>query len=114
MSILLDAMDYVTTTLSDAGLNVVTDPRNVQPPCVIIDPPSLVAISGNLVTTDIAITAVAPPPGNLDAVRWLLTAADTVVQAVLITNGQPGSYTIGTTDLPAYTLTARITMQRNP
>lgn len=113
MSLLLDAMDHVTNELVNAGLNVVTDPRNVTPPCVLIDPPAIRAIKGTIITADVRITVLAPPPGNRDAMLRLLTDADTVVQAAEVIDGSPGTYTIGTTDLPAYSLTARITLIRN-
>lgn len=113
MSLLLDAMDHITTELTNAGLNVVLDPRNVTPPCVLIDPPSVRAIKGTIVTADVRITVLAPPPGNRDAMLKLLTDADTIIEAAEVIDGSPGTYTIGTQDLPAYSLTARITLIRN-
>lgn len=114
MTLLQDAYDYVAGELVTAGLNVVTDPRNIQPPCVIIDPPSIRALSGNIITTDVRVTVLTPPPGNRDALIKLLADADTVVAAVEVIDGQPGSYPYGERDLPAYTLTVRVTLIREP
>jgi hypothetical protein len=114
MSLLQDAYDYVAGELTTAGLNVVTDPRNLQPPCVILDPPAIRAISGNIITADVRVTILTPPPGNRDALLKLLADADTVVAAVEVVDGQPGTYPYGERDLPAYTLTVRVTLIRTP
>lgn len=114
MSLLQDAYDYVAAELTSAGLNVVTDVRNVQPPCVLVEPPSVRALSGTLVQTDVRVTVLAPPPGNRDAMIKLLADADTVIEAVETIDGNPGSYTIGNAELPAYTLTVRVTLVRTP
>lgn len=114
MSLLQDAYNYVADTLTGAGLNVVTDPRNVMPPCVIVDPPVIRVTSGTIVTCDVRVTVVAPPPGNRDAMLKLLADADTALQAVEVVDGTPGTYTVGQNDLPAYSLTARVTLIRDP
>lgn len=114
MSLLLDAMNHVASELTAAGLNVVTDPRNIQPPCVLVEPPTIRALSGTIVTADVRVTVLAPPPGNRDAMVKLLTDADTIVDAAEVIDGAPGTYTVGTQDLPAYSLTARITLLRTP
>lgn len=114
MSLLLDAMDYVEGELVAAGLNVVTDPRNVTPPCVLLDPPAVRAVGDAIVSCDVRVTVLTPPPGNRDAMLKLLEDADKVIEAVNVIDGAPGSYTIGTVDLPAYSLTARVTLLRTP
>lgn len=114
MSLISEAWQYAVTELQAAGLTVVDDPRNIQPPCCIVDLPSFVAISANLVQCDIPATLVAPPPGNKDSATWLVDMADTVLQALSCTGGQPASYAAGAADLPAYTVTLRLTLQRTP
>lgn len=114
MSLLQDAYDYVANELATAGLNVITDPRNLQPPCVIIDPPAIRALSGNIITSDVRVTVLVPPPGNRDALLKLLADADVIVDAVEVVDGQPGSYPLGERDVPAYTLTVRVTLIRTP
>lgn len=112
MSLLNDAFDELAGLLEDAGLPVIQDVRNLRPPSVLVDPPTITAISGDLVKLDFPVVVVAPPPGNLDAVRVMLGMADTIVQAVPCTGGAPSLYSVGNQDLPAYSMTVSLTVRR--
>lgn len=114
MSLLVDGWDHAVSVLEGLGLPVVADPRNIQPPCILVEPPSMRVLSAFVSELDIPATVIAPPPGNRDAAIWLLEKADAIAEAILVTTGNPGSYTIGATDLPAYLVNIRLTMQRNP
>ena len=108
-----DTWAWVIAALDAAGLRAVDDPRNVQPPCVLVDPPSVIANqSQTLVQLQFPISVIAPPPGNRDAMMWMLDAVDDVIGALPISNGDPGSYNLGGTDLPSYNLTATIQIRR--
>lgn len=110
---LLDAWQYVVDQLADAGITAIVDPRNIQPPCVMVEPPIITTVqSGTLVQLDFPITVIAPPPGNRDAIVGMLQTVDTIIGAVNITGGSPGSYIAGTTDLPSYNLTSTIQIRR--
>lgn len=111
--LLNEVYDYLVEQMSDAGIPAVNDIRNAQPPCVLVDPPSIVALSGSMVTLDFAATVVAPPPGNRDQMVRLLSIADRIIETQTVTAGAPGSYSIGQQDLPAYSLTVRIQAQRS-
>lgn len=111
--IINEVYDYLVQQLSDDGIPAVSDIRNVQPPCVIVDPPSLVAQSGSMVTLDFPTTVLVPPPGNRDQMVRLLAVADRIMETQTVTTGSPGSYSVGQQDLPAYTLTVRIQAQRS-
>lgn len=109
----VDTYDSVVAKIADTGLHVVTDVRNASVPCVIVDPPSISAgQSATLVQLSFQVTAVAPPPGNRDSLLWLLDAADEIVGVVNVTSGGPGSYTLGQSECPAYSLTVTIQIQR--
>jgi hypothetical protein len=111
---ILDAYDWVVAALQAEGLTVITDPRNVRPPCVLVEPPSITQNQNKtLAQLDFPITVLAPPPGNKDALNWLLDTADEIVGAVGPTTGSPTVYTIGNQDLPAYTLTATVQIRRS-
>lgn len=106
-----DGLDYLVDQLTAAGLNATCDPRNVNPPCVLVEPPSLVV--RNPATTELrfSLLALVPPPGNLDAVRALLDMADAITEQVdNCTDGEPTTW--GPTDLPAYRMTATVTLRR--
>lgn len=96
--------------LGAEGLPVTLDPRNVSPPVVVVGLPVVTAMVTPCVwAVDIDVHAVAPAPGNLDAVEWLL---DTIAAVLLVTGGPraeptafdpaPGS---GAAPLPAYVCT---------
>jgi len=110
---LTEAWEWVVDQLESVGLRAVTDPRNLTPPCVLVEPPTITAVqSQSLVELEFPISVVAPPPGNRDSVMWLLRATDLAIEAVTVTGGAPGSYTVGATELPAYNLTATVQIRR--
>lgn len=110
--LLTEALDYLLEQMSDDGIPVVADVRNVQPPCVLVDPPSIIAQSGSLVQADFPVTVLAPPPGNMDAVYRLLDVADRIIATQVVTGGTAGTYTVGQNDLPSYQLTVRLQLRR--
>ena len=113
MGLLNDAYDELVAELVALDLPATNDPRNLRPPAVIVDPPSITDVNGHIVRLQFPVVVVAPPPGNLDAVRSALDMADTIVENVKATlDGEPQIYTIGQTDLPAYRLTVQLTVRR--
>jgi hypothetical protein len=111
--LLNEVYDYLVQQLGDDGLPVVIDVRNVQPPCILVDPPTFVAQSGSMVTVEFPVTAICPPPGNRDQMIRLLELADRVIETQTVTTGSAGSYSVGQQDLPAYSMTVRIQAQRS-
>lgn len=109
-----EAVQNVVDVLDAAGITALTDIRNAQPPCVLIDPPTIRGISANLVTLDIPVIVVAPPPGNADAQTWLLDTADTIMATVPVITGNPTTLTAGQMEMPAYSLTVTLTFRRDP
>lgn len=110
---LLEAWDYVVDQLALVGIDAIIDPRNIQPPCVLVEPPSITTVqSGTLVQLEFGISVIAPPPGNRDAIIGMLQLVDEVIAAVPVTAGSPGSYTAGPNELPAYNLTATVQIRR--
>jgi hypothetical protein len=112
VSVLNEAYDALVTQLAGLGLQVTHDPRNLRPPAVIVDPPSIADINGQIFRLTFPVVCVAPPPANLDAVRAALDMADLVLENVTTLDGEPQIYTIGQTDLPAYRLTVQLTIRR--
>ena len=63
-------LDTLSTTLNEVtGLQVVTDPRNLVPPCVLIGAPSFTAFNYNAVRMTYPLQIVTLGPSNLDAMR---------------------------------------------
>lgn len=104
------ASDIATLT----SLKVVTDPRNIQPPCVFIDAPSFVAFNYNIVNMTFPVRVFSLGPSNLDAQRNLLNIAALVLSSnVAVTDGRPTIAIIGSAEYPAYDLTVNIQAQTN-
>lgn len=94
------------------GLQVVTDPRNLVPPCVFIDAPTFEAFNGNIVKMIFPIRCITLGPGNLDAQRSLMNLAAKVLNAnVGVTSGRPTMAIIGGLEMPAYDLSLSIQAQ---
>jgi hypothetical protein len=99
--------------LEDAGLAVVRDPRNVRPPCVLVEPPTIEQNQNRtLCEVSFPVTVLAPPPGNADSMAWLLRTVDDVIDAVGPTTGGPAVVSIGNAELPAYQLTTTVQLRR--
>jgi hypothetical protein len=94
------------------GLQVVTDPRSLVPPCVFIDAPTFQAYNGNIVKMSFPVRCITLGPGNLDAQRSLMNLAAKVLNAsVGVTDGRPTMAIIGGVELPAYDLNINIQAQ---
>src|SRR5262245_364617 len=94
--------------LTDAGIgNVSLDPR-VQPPGVLVDTPAgfipLPARAGWEVA--FVVRVLAPPPGDADALDFMLATAEACAVALGVANvvGRSGTVTLAGKDLPAFTL----------
>lgn len=113
MTLLNDALDYVVGQFTAAGVPATADPRNVRLPGVLVEPPTITTLSKDMVTLRFPALVLAPPPGNLDAVRVLLEVVDLAVAGVdNCTSGEPTTY--GEKDTPAYLLNVTVTARRDP
>lgn len=111
MGRIVGARDRLVTALETAGLKVATDARNARPLTVLVDPPTMTRStgsgSGSQVMLEFTITALAPPPGNLDALNWLSDTVDTItsISTIAAMAASPGVYSVGGQELPCYTVT---------
>jgi hypothetical protein len=93
------------------SLRVTTDPRNANPPCVLVSLPELrqisnVAGSGVLhVDVDVPINLLAVGPANDDAAKWLLGKVLPVMFAVNARDAVPARDAETGELLPAYVIT---------
>ena len=110
-----EALDDLATTLTSiTGLLVVTDPRNLVPPCAFIDAPTFSVYGGgvNIVQMTYTVRIITPGPGNLDAQRNLMHLASLVLgKNVAVTSGRPTVAIIGGAEMPAYDLTIEMQAQ---
>jgi hypothetical protein len=112
MSTIADAIAGLVAELAAANLPVVSDPRNVRPPAVLVDAPSVRALSLSVLEITVPCVIVAPPPGNADAMTALVTMMDTVfalpIECTSMT-ATPGVYTIAGQELPSYSVVITLT-----
>ena len=101
------AIDNLAATLGTiTGLRVVTDPRDLNPPCVFLGAPALTAWNGNIAKMEFNATVVTLGPGNLDALRNVLNISASILNKnVAVTDGRPTTVNIGGQEFPAYELT---------
>jgi hypothetical protein len=87
-------MRDIVTALQAAGIRATNDPRNVNPPCVIVGPPSVVLDSncGGLATCTGYV--IGPGAGNLDTWIAIDDLAERVGQVVDVATITPAAYQI--------------------
>ena len=100
------AVNNLATTLNAvSGLVCVTDPRNIQAPCIFLDAMSFTAFNSNIVDMSIPVMVISLGPSNADAYRNCLNIAALVLAAkVAVTSGAPTTLSIGGVDYPALAL----------
>lgn len=113
MGLINDALDLLVSDLEAANLVVVTDPRNARPNTVVIGPPQVEQLNNDNYRCTFPVQAVCPPPGNLDAIRYLYDIADVLLQLSPVTaNATPTTYAVGGQELPAYEVQIPYTVKR--
>lgn len=106
----IDDLASALTTIT--GLRVVTDPRNINPPCVFMDAPSFQAYNANIADLTFPVRVISLGPANLDALRNALAMCAALLSAnVAVTDGRPTTLSIGGQDLAAYDVTIRMKAQ---
>lgn len=113
MTWLIDSNAEVVARLVSAGLRVVDDPRNVTPPCALVNPPAFDLMANGVVMTRTTVTLIAPGPGNADAARVLMSMADQAIGVNNVVSGLPSSTIIGAAEYPSYDLTIEIALKED-
>lgn len=112
--IFIEARNSVQATVEALGYKVVTDARNLRPMTVLMNPPTWESFNAKLGDITFELSILAAPPANQDALDWLLTQCDAIMNSTLaVTQGRPGSINIGGQDLPCYDLTVRVSARQN-
>lgn len=112
--IFADAQATLVASLTALGLKVVTDVRNARPITVLVDPPTFTCFNNNIAEIEFGLKVLAAPPGNSDAIDYLITTADTIMDSgISLIRGIPGIMQIGGQEVPTYDLTVRVGTQRS-
>ena len=106
--LLNEALDDLVTSLGTiSGLQVVTDPRNMRPPCAFVNAPTFTTplMTNKRWKLVFPVQVLVPGPFNLDAQRTLLNLAAKIIGANLaVMEGRPTSLDVGGELYPAYEL----------
>ena len=104
--------DLASALVTATALKVVTDPRNIQPPCVFIDAPDIEAHNWNIAKMTFPVRIIGMGPANLDAMRVILEMTAAVLNGkVGLTAARPSALAIGGVEYAAYDLTIAIEVQ---
>jgi len=105
-----ETLDDLATVLGTiTGLRVVTNPQNINPPCVFLDAPSFTAFNFNIVKMTFVARIIGSGPGNEQNLRNLLNIASKLLaKNVAVLDGRATYVTIGGQELAAYDVTINI------
>ena len=83
MSAVIDYMRSLVGEFQSHQIRATSDPRSINPPCVLLVPPTYNRDTFNGVTAEFQALALVPGPGNLDAFAALDALVADVVTKVL-------------------------------
>lgn len=100
------SLDNLTAKLGTiVGLSIVNDVRNANPPCVLVNPPTIDTFSRNVFKVTYTLHVLGLGPGNLDGERNLLSQVAKLLKAGIgITTARPTQLSIGAGTFIAYEL----------
>ena len=113
MGALADITADLVATLQGAGIEVITDPRQLRPHVTLVEPPRVVGISGKLSDVEWDLNVCTLPATDVGALTALLDIVDVIVETVPVSSANPGTYSTGNQELPAYTVTVKQTIRRD-
>ena len=88
------------------GLRVFDDPRNLNPPCALVDAPTIRKNSNLVFDMTFTVKIIGIGPGDYQTLSKLLELADLVRRAQIgLTDVRPMVTTIGTQEFASYELT---------
>ena len=107
MGMFKDGYDQLVTQLQTiTGLRVFNDPRNINPPCAIVEAPSMTLTTNVNADMEFRVVVMALGIGDNTTLDSLLDVADLVRQAKIgLTAARPTTVSYGGADYSAYELT---------
>lgn len=95
--------DLVDTLETISGLRVVMNPKDVNPPCVFINAPTIDAFNYNIAKMDVPVDVITLGPASLDALRDILAiVADLMAKNVAVTSATPAVFEVGSQSYASY------------
>jgi hypothetical protein len=108
-----EALDDLTATLETiTGLRVVTDPKAINPPCVLLEAPSFEGGNYNIMRMTFPVRVIGSGPVDLNGLRVLLSiSAALLTKNVAVLDGRPSTTNKGGQDYGSYDLTVAMQAQ---
>jgi len=104
--------DLAATLATISGLRVVTNPKDINPPCVFINAPSIDAFNYNIARMDVPVDVVTVGPASLDALRDILAiVAKLLAKNVAVTSAVPAVFEVGSQTYASYRVTIPMQVQ---
>jgi len=104
-----DGYDQLVTKLQTiTGLRVFDDPRNINPPCALVEAPTIAMATNVVADMEFRVVVVALGTGDNRTLDSLLDHIDLVrAEQIGLTDARPTTVSYGGADYPAYELTIR-------
>lgn len=94
--------------ISGLPVTVSSDPRNINPPCVLVDAPTFMMHTDVVTQMDFTVKILTIGPGDRKALAKLLELADKIRAAKIgLTDGRPTVTSLGGLEFASYDLTIR-------
>jgi hypothetical protein len=108
-----EGLDDLAITLETiSGLRVVMNPKDVNPPCVFINAPSIDAFNYNIARMEVPVDVITLGPASLDALRDVLAiVAELMKKNVAMTDARPAVFEVGSQSYASYRVTIPMQVQ---
>jgi hypothetical protein len=104
--------DLAATLATITGLRVVMNPKDINPPCVFINAPSVDAFNYNIARMEIPVDVITLGPASLDALRDVLAiVAKLMKKNVAMTDARPAVFEVGSQSYASYRVTIPMQVQ---
>ena len=104
--------DLAATLATITGLRVVMNPKDVNPPCVFINAPSIDAFNYNIARMEVPVDVITLGPASLDALRDVLAiVAELMKKNVAMTDARPAVFEVGSQSYASYRVTIPMQVQ---
>jgi len=104
--------DLATTLATITGLRVVMNPKDINPPCVFINAPSIDAFNYNIARMEVPVDVITLGPASLDALRDVLAiVAELMKKNVAMTDARPAVFEVGSQSYASYRVTIPMQVQ---
>jgi hypothetical protein len=104
--------DLATTLATITGLRVVMNPKDINPPCVFLNAPTIDAFNYNIARMEVPVDVITLGPASLDALRDVLAiVAKLMKKNVAMTDARPAIFEVGSQSYASYRVTIPMQVQ---